>query len=142
MSNSQTLTLLFGIISVVSANDELETVKRGVMEGAEDYLLKPVRIQELRNIWQHVLRKRSARKRSNPNLLLLEQAVVQDEDHNSIERVTISMDKLDYENDQIVKLDDINIVASSSSKKKQRVSWTKELHEKFVEAYEQLREKG
>ncbi|CAK9329830.1 unnamed protein product [Citrullus colocynthis] len=127
---------------VVSANEELEMVKRGVMEGAEDYLLKPVRLQELKNIWQHVLRKRSARKRSNPNLLLLEQAVVQEEDHNSIERVTITMDKQDYdESNEIVKLDDINIVALSSSKKKQRVSWTKELHEKFVEAYEQLREK-
>ncbi|CAK9329832.1 unnamed protein product [Citrullus colocynthis] len=122
-------------VVMVSANDELETVKRGVMEGAEAYLLKPVRIQELRNIWQHVLRKRSARKRSSPNLLLLEQAVVQEEDHNSIERVTISMDKQDYENDQIVKLDDDN------KKKKHRVSWTKELHEKFVEAYEKLGEK-
>lgn len=29
----------------------------GITHGAVDYLLKPVRIEELRNIWQHVLRR-------------------------------------------------------------------------------------
>lgn len=31
---------------------------RGVTHGAVDFLIKPVRIEELRNIWQHVLRRR------------------------------------------------------------------------------------
>jgi DNA-binding response OmpR family regulator len=30
---------------------------RGVTHGACDFLIKPVRIEELRNIWQHVIRR-------------------------------------------------------------------------------------
>jgi len=33
-------------------------VLRGVTHGAVDYLIKPVRIEELRNVWQHVARRR------------------------------------------------------------------------------------
>ncbi len=42
----------------MSANGETSTVMRGVNHGAVDYLLKPVRIEELKNIWQHVIRKK------------------------------------------------------------------------------------
>lgn len=31
---------------------------KGVTHGASDYLIKPVRIEALKNIWQHVVRKR------------------------------------------------------------------------------------
>ncbi len=31
---------------------------RGVTHGAVDFLIKPVRIEELRNVWQHVVRRR------------------------------------------------------------------------------------
>lgn len=42
----------------MSANGETSVVLRGITHGAVDYLLKPVRIEELRNIWQHVVRRR------------------------------------------------------------------------------------
>jgi len=42
---------------VMSANGETSTVMKGITHGACYYLLKPVRIEELRNIWQHVVRK-------------------------------------------------------------------------------------
>jgi DNA-binding response OmpR family regulator len=41
----------------MSANDEHSTVMRGVTHGACDFLIKPVRIEELKNIWQHVVRR-------------------------------------------------------------------------------------
>lgn len=44
--------------AVMSANGETSTVMKGVNHGAVDYLLKPVRIEELKNIWQHVIRKK------------------------------------------------------------------------------------
>ena len=44
--------------AVMSANGETSVVLRGITHGAVDYLLKPVRIEELRNIWQHVVRRR------------------------------------------------------------------------------------
>jgi two-component response regulator (ARR-B family) len=43
--------------TVMSADGETSMVMKGITYGACDYLLKPVRIQELRNIWQHVVRK-------------------------------------------------------------------------------------
>ena len=45
-------------IAVISANADSSVVLRGVTHGAVDYLIKPVRIMELRNIWQHVIRKK------------------------------------------------------------------------------------
>jgi DNA-binding response OmpR family regulator len=41
----------------MSSNGEHTTVLRGVTHGACDFLIKPVRIEELRNIWQHVVRR-------------------------------------------------------------------------------------
>jgi DNA-binding response OmpR family regulator len=41
----------------MSSNGEHTTVMRGVTHGACDFLIKPVRIEELRNIWQHVIRR-------------------------------------------------------------------------------------
>ena len=43
---------------VMSSNGETSNVLRGVTHGAVDFLIKPVRIEELRNLWQHVIRKK------------------------------------------------------------------------------------
>ncbi|KAG0479572.1 hypothetical protein HPP92_010091 [Vanilla planifolia] len=45
-------------VIMLSANGETKAVMKGITHGACDYLLKPVRIEELRNIWQHVVRRR------------------------------------------------------------------------------------
>lgn len=42
----------------MSSNGETGVVLRGVTHGAVDFLIKPVRVEELRNVWQHVVRKR------------------------------------------------------------------------------------
>ena len=43
---------------MMSSNGETNVVLRGVTHGAVDFLIKPVRIEELRNAWQHVVRRR------------------------------------------------------------------------------------
>eukprot|EP00256_Glycine_max_P051106 XP_006606975.1 two-component response regulator ARR12 [Glycine max] len=48
-------------VIMLSAYNNKERVMRGVIQGACEYLTKPVRIEELQNIWQHVLRRRIAR---------------------------------------------------------------------------------
>ncbi|KAF5843520.1 CheY-like superfamily [Dunaliella salina] len=45
-------------VIMISGNGDTETVLRGVTHGAVDFLIKPVRIEELRNVWQHVMRRR------------------------------------------------------------------------------------
>lgn len=42
----------------MSSNGETSVVLRGVTHGAVDFLIKPVRIRELRNVWQHVVRRK------------------------------------------------------------------------------------
>lgn len=45
-------------VIMMSADDSKSVVMKGVTHGACDYLIKPIRIEALRNIWQHVVRKR------------------------------------------------------------------------------------
>ncbi|KAG8054306.1 hypothetical protein GUJ93_ZPchr0001g31418 [Zizania palustris] len=45
-------------VIMMSIDGETSRVMKGVQHGACDYLLKPVRMKELRNIWQHVYRKK------------------------------------------------------------------------------------
>ena len=42
----------------MSIDGEVDRVMKGVQHGACDYLLKPIRMEELQNIWQHVIRKK------------------------------------------------------------------------------------
>lgn len=42
---------------MLSENSDEELVRKSIVHGACAYLLKPVRIEELRNIWQHVVRR-------------------------------------------------------------------------------------
>jgi hypothetical protein len=45
-------------VAVMSSNGSTEVVLRGITHGAVDYLIKPIRLEEVRNIWQHVIRRR------------------------------------------------------------------------------------
>ena len=42
----------------MSYDGDTHTVLKGVTHGAVDFLIKPVRLEELSNMWQHVVRKR------------------------------------------------------------------------------------
>ncbi|KAG0453898.1 hypothetical protein HPP92_025202 [Vanilla planifolia] len=44
-------------VIMMSSNDSISTVLKCMMEGASDFLVKPIRKNELTNIWQHVWRK-------------------------------------------------------------------------------------
>ena len=39
-------------------NGEVDRAMKGVQHGACGYLLKPIRMEELQSIWQHVIRKK------------------------------------------------------------------------------------
>ena len=46
-------------VIMMSSDSDTNVVLRGVTHGAVDFLIKPVRIEELRNVWQHVIRRKS-----------------------------------------------------------------------------------
>lgn len=45
--------------AVMSSQDSVSTVYKCMLRGAADYLVKPLRRNELRNLWQHVWRRQS-----------------------------------------------------------------------------------
>ena len=51
------LVIVF-FLSVMSTQDSVNTVYKCMLKGASDYLVKPLRRNELRNLWQHVWRRR------------------------------------------------------------------------------------
>jgi two-component response regulator (ARR-B family) len=110
---------------------------KGITHGACDYLLKPVRIEELKNIWQHVIRRRkcdnkdrnSSDNRDKPNQgsseaipdqKLNKKRKDQNEDEDE------DRDENEHENED------------PATQKKPRVVWSVELHRKFVAAVNQL----
>ncbi|KAI5405387.1 two-component response regulator-like APRR9 isoform X1 [Lathyrus oleraceus] len=46
-------------VIMMSSQDSVSTVYKCMLRGAADYLVKPIRINELRNLWQHVWRRQS-----------------------------------------------------------------------------------
>jgi pseudo-response regulator 5 len=44
-------------VTVMSSQDSIGTVLKCMQKGAVDFLVKPVRKNELRNLWQHVWRR-------------------------------------------------------------------------------------
>ncbi|KAF7816622.1 two-component response regulator-like APRR5 isoform X1 [Senna tora] len=47
-------------VIMMSSQDSISTVYKCMLKGAADYLVKPIRKNELRNLWQHVWRRQSS----------------------------------------------------------------------------------
>ncbi|KAL9312799.1 hypothetical protein ACSQ67_018251 [Phaseolus vulgaris] len=47
-------------VIMMSSKDSISTVYKCMLRGAADYLVKPIRKNELRNLWQHVWRRQSS----------------------------------------------------------------------------------
>ncbi|MCO5556332.1 hypothetical protein L7F22_009880 [Adiantum nelumboides] len=129
-------------VIMMSANGETSAVMKGIKHGACDYLLKPVRMEELKNIWQHVVRKkwRSSGQTTSHEVDKARQVVDEGELTSSANEgqdgtwrqskkrkdMKEEEDEVDLENDD------------PSSTKKPRVVWSVELHQQFVNAVNQL----
>lgn len=105
---------------------------KGVTHGACDYLLKPVRIEELKNIWQHVVRKNRGSNNGDKKDGSGNEGVANSDQNNG--RANRKR-KDQYNEDEDEERDDND---DPSSQKKPRVVWTVELHKKFVAAVNQL----
>ncbi|KAG2707980.1 hypothetical protein I3843_05G156000 [Carya illinoinensis] len=128
-------------VIMMSVDGETSRVMKGVQHGACDYLLKPIRMKELRNIWQHVFRKKIHEIRDI-------------EGHESFEGIQISRNGSDLSDDghmfcgedmtSIKKRKDFDNkydekdLGDHSSSKKHRVVWSVDLHQKFVKAVNQI----
>lgn len=129
---------------MLSANGDTKLVMKGITHGACDYLLKPVRIEELKNIWQHVIRRKKFDSKEKNNTCNQDQpnsgsnngigsAGAGNSDQNG--KLTKKRKDQDDEDDEDHENGDND---DPSAQKKPRVVWSVELHRKFVAAVNQL----
>ncbi|CAN8269217.1 unnamed protein product [Cochlearia groenlandica] len=98
-------------VIMMSADDSKSVVLKGVKHGAVDYLIKPVRMEALKTIWQHVVRKK---------------------------KETIPTRGRGWDDDDD---DDNSCLVNEGNnwnRKKRRFVWDDELHQKFLAAVNQL----
>ncbi|XP_077230890.1 two-component response regulator ORR21-like [Tasmannia lanceolata] len=133
-------------VIMMSGDGKTSAVMRGIKHGACDYLIKPVRIEELKNIWQHVIRKKW-----NENKEVEHSGSVEDTERRrrvgddaeyassanegtdgSWKSQRKRRDSKEDEDDGELDNDD------PSASKKPRVVWSVELHQQFVSAVNQL----
>lgn len=131
-------------VIMLSANGETQTVMKGITHGACDYLLKPVRIEQLRTIWQHVVRRRNCdtRNRGNDNDDAGQRVQAMNAEgenggaHHNKRNSRKGRDENGDDGDDSDENGNEN--ADSLTQKKPRVVWSVELHRKFVAAVNQL----
>ena len=130
--------------AVMSADGRTSAVMRGISHGACDYLIKPIREEELKNIWQHVIRKKW-----NENKEQEHSGSFEDNDRHKrgndaenassvsegAEGVLKGQKKRSIAKDE----DDAELENDDpSASKKPRVVWSVELHQQFVSAVNHL----
>lgn len=137
-------------VIMLSGNGETKTVMKGITHGACDYLLKPVRLEELRNIWQHVVRRKfSNRERANVDGYEECNRPSNADFDNVHSQITCgspdqsgrpSKKRKEYHSEEEDEGEESNGQENddSSTPKKPRVVWSVELHRKFVAAVNQL----
>ncbi|XP_044494534.1 two-component response regulator ORR21-like isoform X2 [Mangifera indica] len=133
-------------VIMMSADGRVSAVMKGIRHGACDYLIKPIREEELKNLWQHVVRKRlnenkdiehsggsidenDHRKRAGDEV---EYASSVDEGTEGTLKAQKKRSTAKEEDDSELENDD------PSTAKKPRVVWSVELHQQFVSAVNQL----
>lgn len=114
--------------SVMSSNGDTATVMKYITNGASDFLIKPLRIEELKNIWQHVFRKQiGAEHRKCNNAEHVDQLPYRT---MGITEATATLDSEIRENN--------GTVTDIRDLRKSRLSWTMQLHRQFIAAVNSL----
>ncbi|XVE97354.1 hypothetical protein REPUB_Repub03eG0012400 [Reevesia pubescens] len=130
-------------VIMLSAHGDTKLVMKGITHGACDYLLKPVRIEELQNIWQHVVRRKkfdrkdqyNSGSQDKPHIDCDEAAGIGNVDQNG----KLNKKRKDQNEDEDEDRDENgHDNEDPSTQKKPRVVWSVELHRKFVAAVNQL----
>ncbi|KAM3321412.1 two-component response regulator ARR12 [Capsicum chacoense] len=130
-------------VIMLSANSDSRLVMKGITHGACDYLVKPVRLEELKNIWQHVIRRKKVEPKNwnkSNDQDKANQGGVEGERGSQLSgnadqngKVKKKRKDEEYESDENGNDDE-----DSATQKKPRVVWSIDLHKKFVTAVNQL----
>jgi len=116
-------------VIMMSGNGETNVVLKGITHGAVDYLLKPVRPEECSNIWQHVVRRKKD---------VLNKALSGPLPDGGPAEYADTLGKHHRTDDDNSVGDTMESAGKDRSSKKPRVVWSQELHQKFVNAVNEL----
>lgn len=108
-------------VIMMSSDGDTSVVLRGVTHGAVDFLIKPVRIEELRNVWQHVIRRKSTHMSADDDM-----------EHGSDAQTSSRSGK--RKENEVVRAEH----EGGGGGKKPRVVWSVEMHQQFVYAVNTL----
>ncbi|CAI9765839.1 unnamed protein product [Fraxinus pennsylvanica] len=128
-------------VIMMSADDSKDVVLKGVTHGACDYLIKPISIEALKNIWQHVVRKKKQELKEKDFEC---SGISEDGEQQQISPENFdyssSVNEVNYKNLKKRKdeEDDEEERDDTSALKKPRVVWSNDLHQQFVNAVHQL----
>lgn len=133
---------------MLSAHSDTKLVMKGITHGAVDYLLKPVRIEELKNIWQHVVRRKKLDPKDRSKSSDQEEACYETGERGRAEASAGNLDqnaklnrkRKDQDEDEEEEGEDSEHENEDPSltQKRPRVVWSPELHRKFVAAVHKL----
>lgn len=132
-------------VIMMSADSRTDIVMKGIKHGACDYLIKPVRMEELKNIWQHVVRKKFSGNKEHEHSGSLDDTDRNRPANNDNEYASSINDGADdswksQKKKRDKEEDDSELESGdpSNSSKKPRVVWSVELHQQFVNAVNHL----
>uniref|UniRef100_A0A1J3FGP3 Two-component response regulator ARR14 n=1 Tax=Noccaea caerulescens TaxID=107243 RepID=A0A1J3FGP3_NOCCA len=145
-------------VIMMSVDGRTATVMAGIKHGACDYLIKPIRPEELKNIWQHVVRRKCT---MNKDIIRRKSQALEDTNKNTSSCSSSSFETLlsmsgcsegslkrrkkkkkkkkktsvDREDNE----DDVDhLLDPGTNSKKSRIVWSIELHQQFANAVNQL----
>ena len=132
--------MYFILQPVMSADDGKHVVMKGVTHGACDYLIKPVRIEALKTIWQHVVRKKKTEWKDLEQSGSAEEGDRQPKQSEEADYSSSANNEGNWRNSKKRKdeEEDAEERDDTSTLKKPRVVWSVELHQQFVAAVNQL----
>lgn len=131
-------------VIMMSGDGSTNAVMRGIRHGACDYLIKPIRPEELQNIWQHVVRKKW-----NGNKEIEHSGSLEDNDRHKRGSDDADGSAVNEGGEGLLKNQKKRSIAKEedepeldsddpTTSKKPRVVWSVELHQQFVSAVNQL----
>ncbi|KAK7308655.1 hypothetical protein VNO77_42275 [Canavalia gladiata] len=131
-------------VIMMSADSTTSAVMKGIRHGACDYLIKPVREEGLRNIWQHVVRKFWNENKEHDNSGSMEDNDRSKRGNDDSEYTSSAVDATEVvkppkKRSSLKEEEDIELENDDpATSKKPRVVWSVELHQQFVSAVNQL----
>ncbi|KAM1201222.1 hypothetical protein FF1_017517 [Malus domestica] len=134
-------------VIMLSGYSDKDLVMKGISHGACDYLLKPVRIEELKNIWQHVVRRKKFYPEDQNKSSSQDKGCLEAGEGGHAVSPSGSSDwsgrfnrkrKEQNEDEEEEDEEEEHENEELSYQKKPRVVWSRELHQKFVAAVDQL----